>query len=91
MIGFRPPARLRFSRINIALGIGGYAGAILLVTVELARRFALVARRGRASRALRRLACAGGPARPCAGERGGDGTGQSRDRLDLWRIHPART
>lgn len=35
LIGFRPPARLRFSRINIALGIGGYAGAILLVTIGL--------------------------------------------------------
>lgn len=35
LIGFRPPARLRFSRIHIALGIGGYAGAILLVTIGL--------------------------------------------------------
>jgi cyclic beta-1,2-glucan synthetase len=34
-IGFLPPARLRLSRINTALGIGGYVGALLLVTVCL--------------------------------------------------------
>ncbi|MGH6924641.1 MAG: GH36-type glycosyl hydrolase domain-containing protein [Propylenella sp.] len=31
-IGFRPPPRLRISRINARLGISGYLGAILLVT-----------------------------------------------------------
>lgn len=35
VIGFRAPARLRLSRLNIALGIGGYVGAILLVTLAL--------------------------------------------------------
>src|SRR5690606_27422057 len=34
-IGFRPPARLRISRFNVRLGIGGYVGAILLVTTAL--------------------------------------------------------
>ena len=34
-IGFRPPPRLRISRFNIRLGIGGYVGAILLVTAVL--------------------------------------------------------
>ena len=34
-IGFRPPARLRISRFNVRLGIGGYVGAILLVTAVL--------------------------------------------------------
>jgi hypothetical protein len=32
-IGFRPPPRLRISRFNVRLGLGGYAGAILLVTI----------------------------------------------------------
>ena len=31
-IGFRPPPRLRISRFNTRLGIGGYVGAILFVT-----------------------------------------------------------
>ncbi|MCR4266445.1 GH36-type glycosyl hydrolase domain-containing protein [Nitratireductor sp. ZSWI3] len=31
-IRFRPPPRLRISRLNARLGIGGYMGAILLVT-----------------------------------------------------------
>ena len=31
-IRFRPPARLRISRFNTRLGIGGYIGSILLVT-----------------------------------------------------------
>ena len=31
-IGFRPSTRLRVSRFNIRLGIGGYVGTILLVT-----------------------------------------------------------
>ena len=34
-IGFRPPPRLRISRFNVRLGIGGYVGAILLVTAAL--------------------------------------------------------
>ncbi len=34
-IGFRPPPRLRISRFNVRLGIGGYVGAILLLTVLL--------------------------------------------------------
>ncbi|MDC7788205.1 glucoamylase family protein [Rhodoplanes sp. TEM] len=34
-IGFRPPARLRISRFNVRLGIGGYVGAIALVTAVL--------------------------------------------------------
>ena len=34
-IGFRPPPRLRFSRFNVRLGIGGYIGAILLLTSAL--------------------------------------------------------
>ncbi len=34
-IGFRPPPRLRISRFNVRLGIGGYVGAILLVTAVL--------------------------------------------------------
>lgn len=34
-IGFRPPARLRISRFSVRLGIGGYVGAILFVTVLL--------------------------------------------------------
>ncbi|MBI1867345.1 MAG: glycosyl transferase [Methylocystis sp.] len=34
-IAFRPSPRLRFSRFNIRLGIGGYVGAILLVTMLL--------------------------------------------------------
>jgi cyclic beta-1,2-glucan synthetase len=34
-IGFRPPARLRISRFNIRLGIGGYVGAILLTATAL--------------------------------------------------------
>jgi cyclic beta-1,2-glucan glucanotransferase len=34
-IGFRPPARLRFNRFNIGLGIGGYVGGILLLTTGL--------------------------------------------------------
>ena len=34
-IGFRPPARLRICRFGIGLGIGGYVGAILLVTLGL--------------------------------------------------------
>ncbi|WP_426990865.1 GH36-type glycosyl hydrolase domain-containing protein [Cupriavidus sp. 30B13] len=38
-IGFRPPARLRFSRLNIALGIGGYVGAILLTTLAVLAAF----------------------------------------------------
>ncbi|MGO4332586.1 glucoamylase family protein [Cupriavidus sp. 2TAF22] len=38
-IGFRPPPRLRFSRINVALGIGGYVGAILLATVGVLAAF----------------------------------------------------
>ncbi len=33
--GFRPPPRLRISRFNVRLGIGGYVGAILLVTAAL--------------------------------------------------------
>ena len=34
-IGFRPPVRLRIGRFGVRLGIGGYAGAILSVTVLL--------------------------------------------------------
>ncbi|HSS63278.1 MAG TPA: glycosyl transferase, partial [Gammaproteobacteria bacterium] len=34
-IGFRPPPRLWISRFNIRLGIGGYVGAILFVTMGL--------------------------------------------------------
>lgn len=34
-VGFQPPARLRISRFHIRLGIGGYIGAILLVTTAL--------------------------------------------------------
>ncbi len=34
-IGFRPPPRLRISRFNVRLGIGGYIGAILLTTAVL--------------------------------------------------------
>ena len=34
-IGFRPPPRLRISRFNVRLGIGGYVGAILLATAVL--------------------------------------------------------
>jgi cyclic beta-1,2-glucan synthetase len=34
-IGFRPPFRLRVSRFNIRLGMGGYVGLILLITVAL--------------------------------------------------------
>ncbi len=34
-IRFRPPPRLRISRFNIRLGIGGYVGAILFVTTAL--------------------------------------------------------
>ncbi|MTW19340.1 glycosyl transferase [Rhodoplanes serenus] len=34
-IGFRPPLRLRINRFNVRLGIGGYVGAILLVTMAL--------------------------------------------------------
>jgi len=34
-IAFRAPPRLRFSRLNVRLGIGGYIGAILLVTALL--------------------------------------------------------
>ena len=34
-IGFRPPARLRLNRFNMGLGIGGYLGAILLVSALL--------------------------------------------------------
>ncbi|GAB3368919.1 glucoamylase family protein [Azotobacter armeniacus] len=34
-VGFRPPLRLRISRCNIGLGMGGYAGAILLLTILL--------------------------------------------------------
>lgn len=34
-IHFRPPARLRFSRLSIRLGIGGYVGTILAVTLGL--------------------------------------------------------
>ena len=34
-IEFTPPPRLRFSRINIQLGIGGYVGAILIATIGL--------------------------------------------------------
>jgi cyclic beta-1,2-glucan synthetase len=34
-IGFRPPLRLRISRLQIRLGIGGYVGTILLVTTGL--------------------------------------------------------
>lgn len=34
-IGFRPPVRLRIGRVNVRLGIGGYVGAILLVTMAL--------------------------------------------------------
>ncbi|MFL9828683.1 GH36-type glycosyl hydrolase domain-containing protein [Rhodoplanes sp. SY1] len=34
-IGFRPPLRLRINRFNVRLGIGGYVGAILLVTAVL--------------------------------------------------------
>ncbi len=34
-IEFRPPPRLRISRFNIRLGIGGYIGAILFVTTGL--------------------------------------------------------
>ena len=35
IIGFRPPARLRLNRFNMGLGIGGYLGAILLVSALL--------------------------------------------------------
>ncbi|MCB1714480.1 MAG: glycosyl transferase [Candidatus Competibacteraceae bacterium] len=35
IIGFRPPLRLSISRFNMGLGIGGYVGAILLVTTGL--------------------------------------------------------
>ncbi len=34
-IGFRPPPRLRISRFNVRLGIGGYVGAILVATAAL--------------------------------------------------------
>ncbi|QFR33497.1 GH36-type glycosyl hydrolase domain-containing protein [Ancylobacter sp. TS-1] len=34
-IQFRPPARLRLGRLSIRLGIGGYIGAILAVTLGL--------------------------------------------------------
>ena len=34
-IGFKPPVRLRISRFNVRLGIGGYVGAIVLVTALL--------------------------------------------------------
>ncbi|MEJ2343775.1 MAG: hypothetical protein P8Y10_16455 [Gemmatimonadales bacterium] len=34
-IGFRPPPRLRINRFNARLGIGGYVGAILFVTMGL--------------------------------------------------------
>ncbi|WP_029349199.1 glucoamylase family protein [Bosea sp. 117] len=34
-IHFRPPPRLRLSRVSIRLGIGGYVGAILAVTLSL--------------------------------------------------------
>ncbi|SEI89507.1 cyclic beta-1,2-glucan synthetase [Azotobacter beijerinckii] len=34
-LGFRPPLRLRIRRCNIGLGIGGYAGAILVLTLLL--------------------------------------------------------
>ncbi len=34
-IGFQPPPRLRISRFNVRLGIGGYIGAILVVTAAL--------------------------------------------------------
>jgi cyclic beta-1,2-glucan glucanotransferase len=34
-IEFRPPPRLRISRFNIRLGIGGYVGAILFITAVL--------------------------------------------------------
>ncbi|PTW59302.1 cyclic beta-1,2-glucan synthetase [Breoghania corrubedonensis] len=34
-IRFRPPLRLRISRLNTRLGIGGYIGSILLVTAVL--------------------------------------------------------
>ena len=34
-IGFRPPPRLWISRFNIRLGIGGYVGTILFVTMGL--------------------------------------------------------
>jgi cyclic beta-1,2-glucan synthetase len=34
-IGFRPPVRLRISRFNMRLGLGGYVGALLLVAGAL--------------------------------------------------------
>ena len=34
-IGFRPTTRLRLNRLNVRLGIGGYVGAILVVTTGL--------------------------------------------------------
>ena len=34
-IGYRPPTRLRIGRLNIRLGIGGYVGAILVLTAGL--------------------------------------------------------
>src|SRR3990167_1477881 len=34
-IGFKPPVRLRFSRLKIRLGIGGYVGSILLLAAAL--------------------------------------------------------
>ncbi|MGO4611792.1 hypothetical protein AB4142_36195, partial [Variovorax sp. 2RAF20] len=34
-MGFRAPLRLRISRFNIRLGIGGYVGSIFLLTTLL--------------------------------------------------------
>ena len=85
-IAFRPSPQLRFSRFNIRLGIGGYVGAILLVTVLLLGAGAVGAAD---ARARRRPACALCAHRVSAGDRRRDRARQSRHHLELRRDDPA--
>ena len=89
-IGFTPPLRLAITRFNMAMGIGGYVGAILLVATALAgaRPAGRVAfRRGcRLARAAGRI----GAGRLHSRDRGGGGAGQPHDDLELRRDRIAR-
>ena len=81
-IGFRPPPRLRISRFNIRLGIGGYVGAILLVTTRVAGTRILGALDSRPHCCLARAVCSD---RIPPGQRGGDCACQPCDHLEFWR------
>ena len=83
IVGFRPPTRLRISRVSIRLGIGGYVGAIGLVTMALLVPRVVGAFNSRTRHRLARALCRD---RVPPGERGGDGARRPCGHLEL-RLH----